>query len=92
MVDAAKLIFRYLPNVRMYFTHWNTTAVAEGMNSKIANVRKRACSFRNPEYYKTALCFLCARLKVYPAAVTHTNVGLILIIDTGLRRKGIPGD
>lgn len=75
MIDAAKLIFRHLPNVMTYFTHRITNAVAEGMNSKIATVQKRACGFRNPEHFKTAVYFHCGGLNLYPAAVTHTNVG-----------------
>lgn len=75
MIEASKLIFRHLPNVMTYFTHRITNAVAEGMNSKIATVQKRACGFRNPEHFKTAVYFHCGGLNLYPAAVTHTNVG-----------------
>ena len=45
MIDAAKLIARHLPNVLTYFKHRITNAVAEGLNSKIATVQKRACGF-----------------------------------------------
>lgn len=75
MIAAAKLICRHLPNVMTYFTHRITNAVAEGMNSKIATIQKRACGFRNPEHFKTAVYFHCGGLDLYPAAVTHTNVG-----------------
>lgn len=75
MIAAAKLIWRHLPNVMTYFTHRITNAVAEGMNSKIATIQKRACGFRNPEHFKTAVYFHCGGLNLYPAAVTHTNVG-----------------
>lgn len=75
MIAAAKLIYRHLPNVMTYFTHRITNAVAEGMNSKIATIQKRACGFRNPEHFKTAVYFHCGGLNLYPAAVTHTNVG-----------------
>lgn len=75
MIAAAKLIRRHLPNVMTYFTHRITNAVAEGMNSKIATIQKRACGFRNPEHFKTAVYFHCGGLNLYPAAVTHTNVG-----------------
>jgi len=50
-------------------------AAAEGTNSKIATVQKRACGFRNPKYFKTAVYFYCGGLNLYPAALTHTNVG-----------------
>jgi len=75
IIEAARLIVRHLPNVMTYFTHRITNAVAEGMNSKISTVQKRACGFRNPEHFKTAVYFHCGGLDLYPAAVTHTNVG-----------------
>jgi transposase len=75
MIAAAKLIARHLPNVLTYFTHRITNAVAEGLNSKIATVQKRACGYRNPEHFKIAVYFHCGGLNLYPTAVTHTKVG-----------------
>lgn len=75
MIEAAKLIARHLPNVFTYFTHRITNAVAEGLNSKIATVQKRACGYRNPEHFKIAVFFHCGGLNMYPAAMTHTKVG-----------------
>ena len=75
MIQAAKLIARHLPNVLTYFTHRITNAVAEGLNSKIATVQKRACGFRNPNHFKIAVYFHCGGLNLYPAAVTHTKAG-----------------
>ena len=57
MIAAAKLIARHLPNVLTYFTHRVTNAVAEGLNSKIATVQKRACGYRNPNNFKIVVCF-----------------------------------
>ena len=75
MIAAAKLIARHLPNVLTYFTHRITNAVAEGLNSKIATVQKRACGYRNPNNFKIAVYFHCGGLNLYPASVTHTKVG-----------------
>lgn len=75
MIAAAKLIARHLPNVLTYFAHRITNAVAEGLNSKIATVQKRACGYRNPNHFKIAVYFHCGGLNLYPAAVTHTKVG-----------------
>ena len=75
MIAAAKLIARHLPNVLTYFAHRITNAVAEGLNSKIATVQKRACGYRNPNHFKIAVYFHCGGLTLYPAAVTHTKVG-----------------
>lgn len=51
MVEKAKLIARHLPNILTYFKHRLTNAVAEGLNSKIATVQKRACGFRNRDNF-----------------------------------------
>jgi transposase len=75
MIAAAKLIARHLHNVLTYFTHRITNAVAEGLNSKIATVQKRACGYRNPDHFKIAVYFHCGGLNLYPAPVTHTKVG-----------------
>lgn len=75
MIDVAKLIARHLPNVLTYFTHRVTNAVAEGLNSKIATVQKRACGYRNPNNFKIAVYFHCGGLNLFPPAVTHTKVG-----------------
>lgn len=75
MIEAAKRIARHLPNVLTYFTHRITNAVAEGLNSKIATVQKRACGYRNPDNFKIAVYFHCGGLNLYPAAVTHTKAG-----------------
>lgn len=74
MIEAAKLIARHLPNVLTYFTHRITNAVAEGLNSKIATVQKRACGYRNPDHFKIAVYFHCGGLNLYPAVLTHTKV------------------
>jgi transposase len=67
MVEAAKLIARHLPNVLTYFKHRITNAVAEGLNSKIATVQKRACGYRNPDHFKIAVYFHCGGLNLYPS-------------------------
>lgn len=75
MIEAAKLIARHLPNVLTYFKHRITNAVAEGLNSKIATVQKKACGYRNPNNFKIAVYFHCGGLNLYPAALTHRKVG-----------------
>jgi transposase len=75
MIEVAKLIARHLPNVLTYFSHRITNAVAEGLNSKIATVQKRACGYRNPDHFKIAVYFHCGGLNLYPAPMTHTKAG-----------------
>lgn len=72
MIDAAKTIARHLPNVLTYFSHRVSNAVAEGLNSKIATVQKRACGYRNPEHFKIAVYFHCGGLSLWPQRwMTH---------------------
>jgi transposase len=75
MIEVARLIASHLPNVLTYFSHRITNAVAEGLNSKIATVQKRACGYRNPDHFKIAVYFHCGGLNLCPATVTHTKVG-----------------
>ena len=75
MVDKAKLLARHLPNILTYFKHRVTNAVAEGLNSKIATVQKRACGFRNRDNFKIAIYFHCGGLDLYPTSVTHRKPG-----------------
>jgi transposase len=75
MIEKAKLIARHLPNILTYFKHRVTNAVAEGLNSKIATVQKRACGFRNRDNFKIAIYFHCGGLDLYPASATHRKPG-----------------
>ena len=71
MIEKAKLLERHLPNILTYFKHHITNAVAEGLNSKIATVQKRACGFRNRDNFKIAVYFHCGGLDLYPISMTH---------------------
>ena len=75
MIEKAKLLERHLTNILTYFTHRITNAVAEGLNSKIATIQKRACGFRNRDNFKTAIYFHCGGLDLYPASATHKKLG-----------------
>jgi hypothetical protein len=54
-----------------YFKHRITNAAAEGLNSKIATIQKRACGYRNPERFKIAVYFHCGGLNLWPPRYTH---------------------
>jgi transposase len=71
--EVARMIKSHLANVMTYFTHRITNAVAEGLNSKIQTIKKRAYGYRNPEHFKTAVLFHCGGLQLYPK--THTVPG-----------------
>ena len=72
IIDAAKTIKRHIENVLTYFTHKITNATAEGINSKIATLSKRAYGFRNKKNFITTVYFHCGGLDLKP---THRNVG-----------------
>jgi transposase len=63
---VAEMIQRRLENVVTYCKHFITNAVAEGLNSKIMSIKRRAGGFRNPENFKTAIYFHCGALSLYP--------------------------
>lgn len=56
-------------------SHRITNAVAEGLNSKIATVQKRACAYRNRDHFKIAVYFHCGGLNPYPARMAHSKAG-----------------
>lgn len=63
---VAGMIQRHLENVVTYSKHFVTNAVAEGLNSKIMSLKRRAGGFRNAENFKTAIYFHCGGLSLYP--------------------------
>lgn len=63
---VAKMIRNHLEGILNYCRVPITNAVAEGLNSRIAGVKQRACGFRNPENFKTAIYFFCGGLELYP--------------------------
>jgi len=67
MIEVAQTVKRHLHNVLTYYAHPITNAVAEGLNSKIAGIQKRACGFRNRDHFKIAIYFHCGGLDLYPS-------------------------
>lgn len=63
---VAAMIQRRLENIVTYCKHFITNAVAEGLNSKIMSLKRRAGGFRNPENFKTVIYFHCGGLSLYP--------------------------
>lgn len=66
MIAAAKTIAKHLPNVLTYFKHPISNAMAEGLNSKVASIQKRACGYRNAAHFKIAVYFHCGGLSLWP--------------------------
>ena len=66
MKAAARMIKRHLDGVLRYAQHPITNGVAEGINSKIMSIKRKAGGFRNAEHFTTAIYFHCGGLDLYP--------------------------
>ena len=66
MAEVAKKLKRHLDNILTYLKHRITNAVAEGLNSKIQQIKSAARGFRKFENYRIAILFFCGKLDMYP--------------------------
>jgi transposase len=64
--EVAAMLRRRLEQVLNYCKYEITNAVAEGLNSKIMAIKRRACGYRNKENFKTAIYFFCGGLDLCP--------------------------
>lgn len=64
--QVASMLRRRLDQVLNYCKHEITNAVAEGLNSKIMAIKRRACGYRNKENFKMAIYFFCGGLDLCP--------------------------
>lgn len=64
--EVARMLSRRIENVLTYCKHEITNAVAEGLNSKIMSIKRRAAGYRNPDNFKTAIYFFCGGLDLCP--------------------------
>jgi transposase len=69
IAEVAKRLKRHLDNILTYLRHRITNAVAEGLNSKIQQIKSVARGFRNFENFRIAILFYCGKLDLYP----HTS-------------------
>ena len=63
---VCKMIHKRLDNVLAYCLHPITNGVAEGLNSIVMSIKRRAGGFINIENFKTASFFHCGGLSFYP--------------------------
>ncbi len=63
---VATMLKNRLDNILTYCTHRITNATAEGINSKIMAVKRRAGGYRNPDHFKIAIYFFCGGLDLHP--------------------------
>lgn len=63
---VADTLHRHLENILTHCVHPITNGVAEGLNSKIMSIKRKACGYRNKDNFKTAIYFFCGGLQLYP--------------------------
>lgn len=63
---VALTLQRHLDGVLRYCQHRITNGVAEGLNSKIMTIKRKACGFRNAQHFTIAIYFHCGGLDLYP--------------------------
>ena len=66
MKKLARTIKQRIANIVTFCTHGITNGVAEGINSKIMSIKRRAGGYRNRENFKKAIFFYCGGLDLYP--------------------------
>ena len=64
--QVAATLKRHLDGVLRFAKHPITNGVAEGLNSKIMSIKRKAGGFRNPANFTTAIYFHCGGLDLYP--------------------------
>lgn len=64
--QVARMLHRHLGGVLRYVKHPITNGVAEGLNSKIMSIKRKAGGFRNAQHFTTAIYFHCGGLDLYP--------------------------
>jgi transposase len=63
---VARMIQRHLDGVLRFVKHPITNGVAEGLNSKIMSIKRKAGGFRNAQNFRTAISFHRGGLDLYP--------------------------
>jgi transposase len=63
---VAAMLRDHLTNILTYCRHPITNGVAEGLNSKIMTIKRKACGYRSKENFKNAIYFFCGGLDLYP--------------------------
>ena len=66
IIKVAKTIQNHFEDVITYLKHRITNAFAEGINSKIQQVKTIARGFRGFANYRIAILFYCGKLDLYP--------------------------
>lgn len=73
MKEPARLVRRRFAEVVAYFEHPYANAVLEGADSVVRNVKRRACGFRDMDYFATMVYLTCGKLDL-KAVTTSPSV------------------
>lgn len=71
--NTARLVRRRFAEVVAYFEHPYANAVLEGADSVVRNVKRRACGFRDMDYFATMVYLTCGKLDL-KAVTTSPSV------------------
>jgi transposase len=63
---VAAMLKNHLNGVLRFVKHPITNGVAEGLNSKIMSIKRKAGGFRNAQNFTTATYLYCGGLGLYP--------------------------
>ena len=63
---VAGMLKQHLDGVLRFVKHPITNGVAQGLNSKIMSIKRKAGGFRNAQNFTTAIHFHCGGLDLYP--------------------------
>lgn len=66
IIAAAKMMKRYLYGILGYLRHKHTNALAEALNAKIQEIKRRARGYRNRGNFRLAILFHCGGLNMDP--------------------------
>ena len=66
MRKVGEILSRHLDNIQTFCRHRITNGAAEGLNSKIMAIKRRACGYRNRDHFNTAIYFFCDGLTSIP--------------------------
>ena len=65
MKELARNLKERIDNILTYCTHGITNAMAEGINSKIMSINRRAGDYRHIKNFKTVVLSYCGVLDLY---------------------------
>lgn len=66
IIDVAKMLKRHFENIITYIKYRITNAFAEGINSRIQQIKANAKGFRNFDNYRVSILFYCGKLDLFP--------------------------